>query len=137
MHKFLLITVFACAAALAASCATVSGVREKQPPAGELFGDWEYRGFGRELPAWVEPYFRGGIAAVRAACPEYAGKEILIAIASGKNADQAGQALAGKTADAVPGGYVREDSIWVCLLRAEDTALYGGDTYVSLNLYIK
>lgn len=138
MRKFLLITVFVCAASLAASCATLSGVKEKVPPAEELFGDWEYKGFGRELPAWVEPYFRGGIAAVQAACPQYAGKEILIVAASGKNADQAGQALAEKVREGtVSEGFVPEESIWVCLQRTEDISAYGGDTYVSLGLYIK
>ncbi|MFA6855659.1 MAG: hypothetical protein WCR31_00490 [Treponema sp.] len=127
------------------SCAATSQLPELQTPAEEklspteeIFSDWEYRGFGRELPVWVEPYFRGGVAAVQTACPEYEGKKLRIVCASGKNADQAEQALAAAITDnTVLNGYILQDSMWVCLLQPEDIALYGGNTYVSLYLYVE
>jgi len=111
---------------------------EKKSPVDEMFIDWEYKGFGRELPAWVEQYFSGGAAAVQAECPEYAEKEVRIISASGKDADQAEQALEKNiTDDTVVNEYVPKESMWVCLRRPKDITLYGGNSYVSLYLYVK
>jgi hypothetical protein len=138
MRKILLITLTAFAAVLLTSCITTSGVKKEQPPAQELVDDWEYKGFGRELPAWVEQYFLGDIATVQAVSPEYAGKEIQVISASGKNADQAEQALIEKvTGSTSLKGYALKESIWVRLQREKDITLYGGNAYVSLFLYVK
>jgi hypothetical protein len=145
MRKIFIFILFMYGALFLVSCATTSLVQqvqspaeEKLSPAEEIFSDWEYKGFGRELPVWVEPYFRGGISAVQTACPEYEGKELRIVYASGKNSDQAEQALAAETTDdTVLSTFILQDSIWVCLLHEKDIAAYGGNIYVSLCLYVK
>jgi hypothetical protein len=135
MRKVLLICL--CSVLFFTSCATTSVMGEKKNQKEELFNDWEYKGFGNVLPAWVEPYFNGGVDAVRAACPEYSGNEIKIISEAGQDADQAEQLLDESITDDNTKGYTRSDSVWVHLLRKEDIAQYNGKTYVSMRLYIK
>ncbi|MCK9168819.1 MAG: hypothetical protein M0P01_00220 [Treponema sp.] len=154
MDRFISVTVCIFTVVLFASCTTVPSVKvqsassvQEQPapsvkktsvPAPELFSDWEYKGFGRALPKWVELYFRGGEAAVRDAWPECAGKQVLIVSSSGKDADQADQTLRRKTADnPVPDGYELKEKTWVRLQSSDIIAEYGGNNYVSVCVYIK
>jgi hypothetical protein len=146
MRNILLIIILLSAAVLSTSCATAS-VSSSLPSDAKtqtadapdlLFSDWEYRGFGRELPGWVSAFFEGGTDAVRAACSAYEGKDILVISASGGNADQADSALVEKLTNGPShAGYVLTESIWVRLNREKEKALYSGDAYVSLCLYVK
>ena len=135
MRKVLLICF--CSVLFFTSCATTPVMDGKKNQKEELFDDWEYKGFGNVLPSWVEPYFNGGVDAVRAACPEYSDGEIKIISAAGQDVDQAEQLLVESITDDNTDGYTLSDSVWVHLLRKEDIVQYNGKNYVSLCLYIK
>ncbi len=140
MRKVLLICL--CSVLFITSCATTPVINGKENQGKEnqkeeLFDDWEYKGFGKVLPAWVEPYFYGGAAAVRSACAEYSTSEIKIISAAGSDVDQSEQLLIESITDDNTDGYTLAESVWVHLLRKEDIAQYNGKTYVSLCLYIK
>lgn len=40
--------------------------------------DWQYKGFGCELPGWVEALYNGGTTEVKKMYPEYDDKEIMV-----------------------------------------------------------
>lgn len=135
MRKVLLICL--CSVLFFTSCATTPVMGGKKNQKEELFDDWEYKGFGKVLPAWVEPYFYGGADAVLSACPEYSANEIKIISAAGQDVDQAEQLLVESITDDNTDGYKLSESVWVHLLRKGDIAQYNGKSYVSLCLYIK
>ncbi len=61
----------------------------------EPFDDWKHRGFGAELPDWIEPALSGDVASVRKFFPESEGRCLAIETASGVNPDQAGHRMDG------------------------------------------
>ncbi len=61
----------------------------------EPFDDWKHRGFGAELPGWIEPAVSGEVASVRKFFPESEGKHLAIVTAAGVNPDQAGHRMSG------------------------------------------
>ena len=115
---------------LLASCATTSAgnnhIEKKQDEKRLLFEDWKYRGFGRDLPVWVESAYNDDIPGIKKVLPELADKELLIVSAEGINSDQADRILKIKEEE-IFSDFTLYDSCWIL----------SGEKYVAFALYYK
>ncbi len=85
----------------AVSCATTSQTIEPIQPSDNKnlsaeeklrFDDWKYKGFGNELPAWVEIAIDRNIQTLKTVVPELENaSKVVIQIGWGENLDQAEQ----------------------------------------------
>lgn len=113
-----------------ASCATTSAgdnhIEKKQNPEKLLFEDWKYRGFGQEMPVWLEAAFENDVSAVKNAVPELSDKEVVIVRAEGINSDQADKILKIKEEE-LSSDFILYDSSWAL----------SGETYIALAVFYK
>lgn len=117
------LAVIALAALAFCSCETTSSLPsdngrevavEIEPPQSAYFSDWEYRGFGRMLPDWVEPAFFGGADAVRKECKKFADRQVFLVSAYGINPDQAVRKLFTKIEQSeIPDSLNPYETLWV------------------------
>lgn len=145
---------FFVAATVFVSCKTTSSVPEKyetgDKTSGEIeiaepdeeialpknvyFIDWEYRGFGRELPDWVEPAFIGGAENVKRECARFSDVEIFLVSAYGINPDQVVRKLFAEiTQTEIGEQFVPIETLWVRLV-PEKVDLRG--EYIAFQLYV-
>lgn len=112
------------------SCATTSAggnhIEKKQNQEKLLFEDWKYKGFGQELPVWLEAAFENDIPAIKKVVPEIADKEVLIIRAEGVNSDQADKILKIKEEE-LSSDFILYDSSWAL----------SGETYIALAVFYK
>ncbi len=98
-----------------ASCATSGAYKEKHHNEKKLlFEDWKYRGFGYELPVWVEAAYHDNKIAIKNLIPELSDKEIVILRGEGFNSDQAEQNLKLQLSTAAA-DLIVYDSSWAML----------------------
>lgn len=113
-----------------ASCATTSAgsnhIEKKQNDKKLLFEDWKYKGFGQELPVWLEAAFKNDVLAVKKAVPELSDKEVEIVRAEGINSDQADKILKIKEEE-LSSDFILYDSSWAL----------SGETYIALAVFYK
>ena len=112
------------------SCATTSAggnhIEKKQNQEKLLFEDWKYKGFGQELPVWLEAAFENDVPAIKKVVPEIADKEVLIIRAEGVNSDQADKILKIK-GEELSSDFILYDSSWAL----------SGETYIALAVFYK
>lgn len=97
MRKIFIASLLAISALLIISCASTSGTKEKQTPQTQepvenkenkpvipRFDDWEYRGFGKDLPDWAEAAVDLDYQTLQKSFP---GKDLLIIQGFGSNPD--------------------------------------------------
>ena len=112
------------------SCATTSAggnhIEKKQNQEKLLFEDWKYKGFGQELPVWLESAFENDVPAIKKVVPEIADKEVLIIRAEGVNSDQADRILKIKEEE-LSSDFILYDSSWAL----------SGETYIALAVFYK
>jgi hypothetical protein len=112
------------------SCATTSAggnhIEKKQNQEKLLFEDWKYKGFGQELPVWLESAFENDVPAIKKVVPEIADKEVLIIRAEGVNSDQADKILKIKEEE-LSSDFILYDSSWAL----------SGETYIALAVFYK
>ena len=112
------------------SCATTSAggnhIEKKQNQEKLLFEDWKYKGFGQELPVWLESAFENDVPAIKKVVPEIADKEVLIIRAEGVNSDQADKILKIKEEE-ISSDFILYDSSWAL----------SGETYIALAVFYK
>ena len=99
---------------------------KKQNQKKLLFEDWKYKGFGQELPVWLEAAFKSDPAAIKKQVNELADREIQIVRAYGINSDQADKRLRQKSAE-LDSELLLYDSSWALLsekVAAEDNMGY-------------
>ena len=112
------------------SCATTSAggnhIEKKQNQEKLLFDDWKYKGFGQELPVWLEAAFENDVPAIKKVVPEIADKEVLIIRAEGVNSDQADKILKIKEEE-LSSDFILYDSSWAL----------SGETYIALAVFYK
>lgn len=112
------------------SCATTSAggnhIEKKQNQEKLLFEDWKYKGFGQELPVWLEAAFENDVPAIKKVVPEIADKEVLIIRAEGVNSDQADKILKIKEEE-LSSDFILYDSSWAL----------SGETYIALAVFYK
>ena len=112
------------------SCATTSAggnhIEKKQNSQKLLFEDWKYKGFGQELPVWLEAAFENNVSAVKKAVPELSDKEVVIIRAEGINSDQADKILKIKEEE-LSSDFILYDSSWAL----------SGETYIALAVFYK
>ena len=112
------------------SCATTSAggnhIEKKQNQEKLLFEDWKYKGFGQELPVWLEAAFENDIPAIKKVVPEIAEKEVEIIRAEGINSDQADKILKIKEEE-LSSDFILYDSSWAL----------SGETYIALAVFYK
>ena len=108
------------------SCASVQDVHKekKQNSKKLLFEDWKYKGFGQELPVWLEAAFENDVSAIKKAVPELSDKEVMIVRAEGMNSDQADKILKIKEEE-LSSDFIYFDSSWAL----------SGETYVALAVF--
>lgn len=113
-----------------ASCATTSAgdnhIEKKQTSEKLLFEDWKYRGFGQEMPVWLEAAFENDVSAVKNAVPELSDKEVVIVRAEGINSDHADKILKIKEEE-LSSDFILYDSSWAL----------SGETYIALAVFYK
>ena len=113
-----------------ASCATTSAgsnhIEKKQNDKKLLFEDWKYKGFGQELPVWLEAAFENDVPAVKKLLPELSDKEVEIVRAEGINSDQADKILKIKEEE-LSSDFILYDSSWAL----------SGETYITLAVLYK
>ena len=113
-----------------ASCATTSAgdnhIEKKQTSEKLLFEDWKYRGFGQEMPVWLEAAFENDVSAVKNAVPELSDKEVVIVRAEGINSDHADKILKIKEEE-LSSDFIYYDSSWAL----------SGETYIALAVFYK
>ena len=112
------------------SCATTSAggnhIEKKQNQEKLLFEDWKYKGFGQELPVWLESAFENDVPAIKKVVPEIADKEVEIIRAEGINSDQADKILKIKEEE-LSSDFILYDSSWAL----------SGETYIALAVFYK
>ena len=112
------------------SCATTSAggnhIEKKQNQEKLLFEDWKYKGFGQELPVWLEAAFENDVPGIKKVVPEIADKEVLIIRAEGVNSDQADKILKIKEEE-LSSDFILYDSSWAL----------SGETYIALAVFYK
>ena len=112
------------------SCATTSAggnhIEKKQNQEKLLFEDWKYKGFGQELPVWLEAAFENDVPAIKKVVPEIADKEVEIIRAEGINSDQADRILKIKEEE-LSSDFILYDSSWAL----------SGETYIALAVFYK
>ncbi len=112
------------------SCATTSAggnhIEKKQNQEKLLFEDWKYKGFGQELPVWLEAAFENDVPAIKKVVPEIADKEVEIIRAEGINSDQADKILKIKEEE-LTSDFILYDSSWAL----------SGETYIALAVFYK
>lgn len=147
------VTIFVVATVFA-SCKTTSSVSEKyesgDKTSGEIeiveankdialpknvyFIDWEYRGFGRELPDWVEPAFIGGAENVKRECARFSDVQVFVVSAYGMNPDQVVRKLFAEITQANIGEqFAPIETLWVRLV--PDKVDSRGE-YIAFQLYV-
>ena len=113
-----------------ASCATTSAgdnhIEKKQNNKKLLFEDWKYKGFGQELPVWLEAAFENDVSAIKKAVPELSDKEVMIVRAEGINSDQADKILKIKEEE-LSSDFIFYNSSWALI----------GETYIARALFYK
>lgn len=125
-----------------ASCASndvvaepaVSTKNNKQTEKKLRFEDWKYKGFGKELPVWIEPALAQDINTLKKLVPEMANASVVKVLAgTGENSDQADQ-----TAKELANDLLQENSdltffanFWVLDSKKSDKP------YVALYIYYK
>ena len=113
-----------------ASCATTSAggnhIEKKQNQEKLLFDDWKYKGFGQELPVWLEAAFENDVPGIKKVVPEIAEKEVEIIRAEGINSDQADKILKIKEEE-LSSDFILYDSSWAL----------SGETYIALAVFYK
>ena len=94
-----LILIFTSSFMLAGCATTLSAANTKINNANSKtlrFDYWKYKGFGSELPLWIEHAIDGKIDAMGKTIPELYGRELLIFTGKGVNSDQAERNLESK-----------------------------------------
>jgi hypothetical protein len=97
------------AAASSKAAATSKSQARSTSKNTDIFDDWKYKGFGMQLPQWVQPAIEGKKDKVVKYFPDYTADQIEIVTASGINVDQSENKLE-KTS-----GRVLLDGFWVRL----------------------
>ena len=112
------------------SCATTSAggnhIEKKQNQEKLLFEDWKYKGFGQELPVWLEAAFENDVPGIKKVVPEIADKEVEIIRAEGINSDQADRILKIKEEE-LSSDFILYNSSWAL----------SGETYIALAVFYK
>lgn len=90
MKKLLILSLFVFYSSIFLSCASnsskvISGAEEetvapvvKTALKKNEIMDWQYKGFGNELPVWVEALYKGGVSEVKKMYPEYDDKDLVV-----------------------------------------------------------
>ncbi len=91
-----------------------------------LFEDWKYKGFGQEMPVWLQAAFENDTSAIKNVVPELSDKEIAIVRAEGINSDQADKILKIKEEE-LSSDFILYDSSWAL----------SGETYIALAVFYK
>lgn len=94
----------------------------------DYFDDWKYKGFGMQLPQWVQPAIEGKKDKVVKYFPDYTADQIEIVTASGINVDQSENKLE-KTSDRV-----LIDGFWV---RLNTLVNKTAEPYITVLIYRK
>lgn len=93
MKKFIITSLFILlTGGLFVSCASAPKSEAEDNKTKEplpLFDDWQYKGFGQELPLWVKPALNQNEKKVKDCFPEEASESIIIITTQGTNSDQA------------------------------------------------
>ena len=96
------------------------------------FDYWKYKGFGSELPLWIEHAIDGKIDAIGKTVPELYGRELLIFTGKGVNSDQAERNLESKLN--ISESFKLYDEFWV---RVADRQNSEELKYIAIAIYYK
>jgi len=110
-----LILIFTSSFMLAGCATTLSAANTKRNNANSKtlrFDYWKYKGFGSELPLWIEHAIDGKIDAIGKTVPELYGRELLIFTGKGVNSDQAERNLESDS-KSISESFKLYDEFWV------------------------
>ena len=99
------------------------------------YEDWKYKGFGKELPFWIDMALDHDIVTLKKAAPEmFNATTVKILLGTGENPDQAEQTVKALVADllAEDSDFILYDNFWV--LETEKSL---DMPYVALYVYYK
>ena len=130
-----LILIFTSSLMLASCATTLSAANTKINNANSKtlrFDYWKYKGFGSELPLWIEHAIDGKINAIGKTIPELYGRELLIFTGKGVNSDQAERNLESKLN--ISESFKLYDEFWV---RVADRQNSEELKYIAIAIYYK
>lgn len=109
------------------SCASMSNSTEKK----QRFNDWEYMGFGKEIPLWYEYALDKKLSKLKELIPEIKSKkDVIILKSNGYNLDQSKKKLREMEKE-ISGEFIFYDSFWARIIK--DTR----EPYISIAVYIR
>lgn len=112
----LLIILMLTACATTEQQQSASVLNNKQNIEKLRFDDWKYKGFGQELPFWVDTAIDNDVNTLKKILPElYNVSSLTVIIGFGENADQADQAARNSAEEMLAQNvdYKYYDSFWV------------------------
>lgn len=104
---------------------------------GKRYIDWKYKGFGSQLPPWIDSAFDNSIEEVRSIIPQLAEKKILILRVDSETLDQAELAINQGLENGISlegDIYTLYERFWVML--ADDFIQKEGCPYTSLAILV-
>lgn len=130
-----LILIFTSSFMLAGCATTLSAANTKINNANSKtlrFDYWKYKGFGSELPLWIEHAIDGKIDAIGKTIPELYGRELLIFTGKGVNSDQAERNLESKLN--ISESFKLYDEFWVRVADGQNSEEL---KYIAVAIYYK
>ncbi|MCR4741743.1 MAG: hypothetical protein K5866_02570 [Treponema sp.] len=104
---------------------------------GARFIDWKYKGFGNQLPVWIDAAYDKSCEEVKAIVPELSEKKIFILRVDSETLDQAELAVNKEAESGLAVGediYILYERFWVML--AEEFVDNPGCPYTSLAIFV-
>ena len=117
-----------CATTLSAANTKINNANSKTL----RFDYWKYKGFGSELPLWIEHAIDGKIDAIGKTIPELYGRELLIFTGKGVNSDQAERNLESKLN--ISESFKLYDEFWVRVADGQNSEEL---KYIAVAIYYK
>lgn len=131
-----LILIFTSSFMLAGCATTLSAANTKINNANSKtlrFDYWKYKGFGSELPLWIEHAIDGKIDAIGKTVPELYGRELLIFTGKGVNSDQAERNLESDS-KSISESFKLYDEFWVRVADGQNSEEL---KYIAVAIYYK
>ena len=131
-----LILIFTSSFMLAGCATTLSAANTKINNANSKtlrFDYWKYKGFGSELPLWIEHAIDGKIDAIGKTIPELYGRELLIFTGKGVNSDQAERNLESDS-KSISESFKLYDEFWVRVADGQNSEEL---KYIAIAIYYK